>query len=275
MTQSGSSTPRIRSSALRQAGVFLAITYVLALAIALALPRAGIAPLISIAVPVVAVAITVLVTLPRGERRAAWADVGFGRPPWRALLVAVVGAVGILALSFGIAAALGVVRFAAPDGGWVLDLVIGILVFGVVLLGEEIGWRGFLLLRFGAVMSGRRAALATGACQAAFHLPLLTLTTTYQAEGSRWIVVPMVMVTLTLAGVWYGWLRLWSGSIWPASLSHSTFNNALDGGSGLAIATSPAAMAYTTTETGIVTMLIVLVTAGYLLTRRAADFRIG
>jgi hypothetical protein len=34
-------------------------------------------------------------------------------------------------------------------------------------------------------------------------------------------------------------------------------------------------MAYTTTETGIVTMLIVLVTAGYLLTRRAADFRIG
>jgi hypothetical protein len=39
--------------------------------------------------------------------------------------------------------------------------------------------------------------------------------------------------------------------------------------------TSPAAMAYTTTETGIVTMLIVLVTAVYLLTRRAADFRIA
>jgi hypothetical protein len=39
------------------------------------------------------------------------------------------------------------------------------------------------------------------------------------------------------------------------------------------IATSPAAMAYTTTETGVVTLLIVLVTAVYLLTRRAADFR--
>jgi uncharacterized protein len=156
----------------------------------------------------------------------------------------------------------------------VLDLVIGVLVFGVIFLGEEIGWRGFLLLRFGAVMSGRRAALATGACHAVFHLPLLTLTTTYQSAGNRWIVVPMVMVTLTLAGVWYGWLRLWSGSIWPVSLSHSTFNNVLDGGSGLAIATSPAAMAYTTTETGVVTLLIVLATAVYLLTRRAADFRI-
>jgi len=85
----------------------------------------------------------------------------------------------------------------------------------------------------------------------------------------------MVMVTLTLAGVWYGWLRLWSGSIWPVSLSHSTFNNVLDNGSELAIATSPAAMAYTTTETGVVTLLIVLATAVYLLTRRAADFRMA
>ena len=275
MTLSGSST---RSSALREAGVFLAICYALALAIAIALPRAGIAPLISILVPVVAVAITVLVMLPRGRRRAAWAEVGFGRPPWRPMLVGVVGSMAILTLSYVIAAALGVVRFVAPDGGiggWALELVLTLVVFGVVLLGEEIGWRGFLLLRFGAVMSGRRAVLAAGACQAAFHLPLLTLTTTYQAEGNRWIVVPMVMATLTLAGVWYGWLRLWSGSIWPVSFAHSAFNSVLQAGPRVVIATSPAAMAYTTTETGVVTLLIVLVTAVYLLTRRAADFRMA
>ena len=39
----------------------------------------------------------------------------------------------------------------------------------------------------------------------------------------------MVMVTLTLAGVWYGWLRLWSGSIWPVTLAHSAFNNLMEG----------------------------------------------
>ena len=49
-----------------------------------------------------------------------------------------------------------------------------------------------------------------------------------RARVNRWIVVPMVMVTLTLAGVWYGWLRLWSGSIWPVSLSHSAFNNVME-----------------------------------------------
>jgi len=83
-----------------------------------------------------------------------------------------------------------------------------------------------------------------------FHLPLLLLTTTYQNEGKRWIVVPMVMVTLTLAGVWYGWLRLWSGSIWPVSLSHSAFNNLMAAAAGLAIATSPAKMNYVRLTSG-------------------------
>jgi uncharacterized membrane protein YjjP (DUF1212 family) len=41
---------------------------------------------------------------------------------------------------------------------------------------------------------------------------------------------------------------------------------------GVAIATSPAMMAYVTTEDGVVTMIIMVLVAGYLLTRRAADF---
>jgi hypothetical protein len=41
---------------------------------------------------------------------------------------------------------------------------------------------------------------------------------------------------------------------------------------GVAITTSPAMMAYVTTETGVVTMIIMVLVAGYLLTRRAADF---
>jgi len=260
---------------LRQAAVFLGITYLLALGIAVALPHAGIAPLISIAVPVVAVALTIAICVPHGRRRAVWATVGFGRPSWRALVLAVLGPVVLMAMSFGVAVALGVVRF--PALGWglgsaALNFLISTAVFGVVFLGEEIGWRGFLLLRLAEVVSGRRAAVITGAFHAVFHLPLLLLTTTYQSAGSRWLVVPMVMVSLTLAGVWYGWLRAWSGSIWPVSVSHAGFNNAVDGFSGAAIATSPAAMAYVTTETGIVTMLLVIGLAGYLLIRRSADF---
>jgi hypothetical protein len=78
----------------------------------------------------------------------------------------------------------------------------------------------------------------------------------------------MVMITLTLAGVWYGWLRLWSGSIWPVSLAHSAFNNLMAAAAGLVVATSPATMAYVTTETGVATMIILVLVAAYLLTRR-------
>ena len=259
----------------RQIVVFLCIAYVVELAIALALPHADIAPLISIAVPVTAVALTVAFAVPHGQRRAIWAGVGFNPRRGRGLLIAVVGPAAVIAVSFSVAAAFGVVRFPAPGPGFgsaVLSLAVTTIIFTVVLLGEEIGWRGYLLFRLGELTSGRRAALLTGAFQAIFHLPLLLLTTTYQSEGKRWIVVPIVVVTLTLAGVWYGWLRLWSGSIWPVSLSHSAFNNLMEGVAGAAIATSPAMMAYVTTETGVVTMIIMVLLAGYLLTRRAADF---
>jgi len=258
---------------LRQVVVYLAITYAITLAIALALPHAGIAPLISIAA--IAVALTVALVVPRGQRRAVWGAVGFHPRRGRGLLVAVLGPVVIIAVSFGVAVALGVVRFpgvGAGLGSTLLNLAVTTIIFGVVFLGEEIGWRGYLLLRLAELTSGRRAALLTGAFHAIFHLPLLVLTTTYQSEGNRWIVVPTVMVTLTLAGVWYGWLRLWSGSIWPVSLSHSAFNNVIEGVGGAAIATSPATMAYVTTETGVATMIIMVLVAGYLWIRRAGDF---
>jgi membrane protease YdiL (CAAX protease family) len=259
----------------RQIVVFLAITYGLALAIALALPHAGIAPLISILVPVTAVAITVALTVPRGDRRTIWAAVGWRPPGMVAVLAAVLGPAAIIGLSFGVAAAAGVVRLPGPDAGagiGLLRVLLAIAVFAVVFLGEEVGWRGFLLLRLAEVTSGRSAAVLTGAFHAIFHLPLLLLTTTYQSAGSRWIVVPTVMVTLTLAGVWYGWLRFWSGSVWTVTLSHSAFDNIVETVGGVAVAASPVTMAYVTTETGLVTMGIMVMVASYLLIFRAGDF---
>ena len=140
----------------------------------------------------------------------------------------------MVGLSFGLAAAFGVISFPTPGPGLargVLEAVVTTLIFAVVFLGEEIGWRGFLLLRLCELMPARSAAVLTGACHAIYHVPLLTLTTTYQYAGSRWIVVPMVIVTITLAGVWYGWLGLQFGTIWPVSLSgtrHFTFEEAAD-----------------------------------------------
>ena len=87
-------SPQPTSNPRRQITVFLSITYGLTLAIALALPHAGITPLIAIAFPVIAVALTVAFTVPRGQRRAVWAGVGFDPRRGRGLLIAVVWAGG-------------------------------------------------------------------------------------------------------------------------------------------------------------------------------------
>jgi membrane protease YdiL (CAAX protease family) len=260
---------------LRQIVVFLCSTYAIAVAIALSLPHSGIAPLASIAAPVLGFAFTMAIAVPRVQRRAVVATVGFHPRRGRGLLIAVVGPVLIGALSFGVAAAFGVVRFpglsvVSVSGG--LNFLVGMVISTFVFLGEEIGWRGYLLFRLAEVTSGRNAAILTGVCHAAFHLPLLLLTTTYQSAGQRWIIVPMVMITITLAGVWYGWLRLSSGSIWPVCLSHSVFNNVMESLAGVAIVTSAATMAYVTTETGVATMVIMGLVAGFLLLRKGADF---
>src|SRR5215211_3614841 len=87
---------------LRQIVVFLCITYGLTLAAALALPHTGITPLIAIAFPMIAVALTVAFTVPHGQRRAVWAAVGFNTRRGRRLFITVLRPAAIIALSLGI-----------------------------------------------------------------------------------------------------------------------------------------------------------------------------
>ena len=229
---------------LRQVVLYLTITYGLALAIALALPNADIAPLISIVVPVIAVALTVAFAVPRSATRR----LGDGRiQPTQGARSAHrrpgTGSSHCRELQHrGCPRGGPVSRLGSGFGSGVLSIAVTTIIFTFVLLGEEIGWRGYLLFRLAELTSGRRAALLTGAFHAIFHLPLLLLTTTYQSAGSRWIVVPMVMVTLTGRGL----VRVAAplvGQHLAVSLSHSTFNNLMEGVGGVAIATSPAMMA--------------------------------
>jgi hypothetical protein len=81
----------------------------------------------------------------------------------------------------------------------------------------------------------------------------------------------MVMMTITLSGVWYGWLRLRFAQYGRLACPTARSTTSAETVGGVALATSPAAMAYTTIETGLITLIIVLGLAVYLLSRRAAD----
>jgi uncharacterized protein len=262
-------------SPLRQAAIFTGITYALALALSLLFPHNEVTPVLTVFAPVVAVTLTITFTSRRGERRQAWAAIGWRTSP-RALLLALLLPAAIAAVSFGTAALLGIARFPhlAITGDFATDFTIDMVIDSLIILGEEIGWRGFLLSRLATALPRGRAWLVTGALHALFHLPLLTLTTTYQSAGNRLIILPMVLTTITLSGVVYGWIRERSGGVWAVGVMHNAFNTFFETLAAAAVAGSAATLAYVTTETGIFTLLTVAALAAWLL-RRARPVAAG
>ncbi len=100
----------------------------------------------------------------------------------------------------------------------------------VILMGEEIGWRGFMLPRIQQLTTKRRAALVTGFVHGLFHLPLILIATTYDTVGPRWIAAPVAVLTIAAAGVFYAWLWDRSHSSWAPGIGHICANMAFDFG---------------------------------------------
>jgi membrane protease YdiL (CAAX protease family) len=95
------------------------------------------------------------------------------------------------------------------------------------------------------------------------------LLTTYNPAGNRLIVVPLFLAVLTVAGILYGYLRNASGSLWPVVIAHGTFNAVLGVLAGAAVTTNATTAAYLTGETGVFTLLALIIVA-WVLTRRSA-----
>lgn len=266
---------RLRSRALSEALTFVGLVFAIVIGTALALPHApGITtPLLAMQTPVFVVALIVVFGPARGGRRALLSSLRvhrFGLRSWPVGFV--LSVVAVVVVPYSSAVVLGSAAL-APLGSsaafWLdaaTNLVIGLATMTVLLLGEEIGWRGYLLPRVQALVPKRRAALVVGFIHGCFHLPLILLTTTYDAVGSRWVVAPMVVVTLTFAGVLYAWLRDRSGSVWPVAFAHATVNTLIEGG-GLFVVVAPVTLAYTAGESGVATLAAVAGLAAVLLVR--------
>jgi membrane protease YdiL (CAAX protease family) len=176
--------------------------------------------------PTVAVAILTFTMFRRDTRRELWRSIGLGRAGVRSwgwafgLPILLSGGVfGILLL-----VGAGDLRALPMAGSTVVSFATGsvLLLAGlIVTMSEEIGWRGFMLPRIQQLTGKRRAALVTGFAHGCFHLPLILIASTYDSEGSRWIAAPAAVLLITVAGVFYAWLRDRSGSVWPVAIGHT------------------------------------------------------
>jgi membrane protease YdiL (CAAX protease family) len=247
----------------KAAGYYL-IALSMSTMLALVVPSADGAALLGMFSPLVAVLVMLLVVTPDGRRREHWRSLGLHRLGLRTWPVAFLLPAAILAVGYLVAAATGLADFdlGAMSGTDVLgQFLIGLAITVVLGLGEEIGWRGYLLplVRRSRPRSG---ALVVGFLHGVWHLPVFLLTG-YLAgiPGSPFVIIPVFLVTLTAAGGIYAWLRDRSGSVWSVVLMHQAFNSVNEAVLRGATVAAPVAFTYTTGETGVITSALVVAVA--------------
>ena len=128
------------------------------------------------------------------------------------------------------------VNDAAQSLGWTkLSPGIFILLFFIVngvmqlfggmatALGEEIGWRGFLVPQLSNITGYTYTSLISGMIWAVWHFPLLIFGN-YNNGAPVWyglICFTMLVVSMTFI---YTWFRFKSNSLWPCVMLHASHN---------------------------------------------------
>jgi membrane protease YdiL (CAAX protease family) len=147
-----------------------------------------------------------------------------------------------------------------------------VVVLGALTaLGEELGWRGFLVPELVRSTSFHGAAIISGGIWAAWHAPLIVFAD-YNAGTPAWFSVACFSAMVVSVGVVLAWLRLRSGSLWPAVLLHASHNafiqNILDPATA-----STGLTPYVTTEFGLGLALLWFGVAAYLWQRQPTGGR--
>lgn len=114
------------------------------------------------------------------------------------------------------------------DGFSILLYFILVGVFGAIssmssALGEEIGWRGFLVPELYKSQGFTKTSLITGLIWGAWHLPIL-LFADYNSGTPSWFAMPCFMVLVISISFVYTWFRMKSGSLWTAVILHGSHN---------------------------------------------------
>jgi membrane protease YdiL (CAAX protease family) len=113
-----------------------------------------------------------------------------------------------------------------PVGAIVALQIIQALIFGPLInllftLGEELGWRGFLLPRL--LPLGRwKALILTGLIWGLWHAPAIAQGHNYPDHPTLGIL--LMTVFCILLGIIIGWMYLCSRSPWVAAIAHGSLN---------------------------------------------------
>jgi membrane protease YdiL (CAAX protease family) len=253
------------------AAVFYAITLGLALLIALFPVFGERSTVVTMLTPAIAVLVMVLLFTRDGWTRSGWTALGVNRLGLKGWWLAILGPIAVLGLSYGILILVGQASLKLPEmsrplGETLLGLGLSLVVGTLYAFCEELGWRGYMLPRVARpnILAGM---LLVGFCQGVWHLPLMLLTPYYHTGANMAVTVPLFLITLTLAGILYGYLFFSTWSVWPVAIAHGVYNFVWNLGSEFLAPASPETMELWGGESGVLAIVGLVIVSAILLPR--------
>ena len=137
-------------------------------------------------------------------------------------------------------------------------MVIGIFPNIISAMGEEIGWRGYMLPALTERSGLKKALIITSLFWCCWHLPLLAFGD-YMAGAPVWYKLPAFVLCIFPVGIIIGGLTYLSKSVWPAAFLHAAHNNYDQAVFG--VITRGDDMMYYVSETGFLTIICAWVIA--------------
>jgi membrane protease YdiL (CAAX protease family) len=181
--------------------------------------------------PTVATLIMLLVVTRDGYSREGWKSLGLHRLGLNVWWIAFGLTLLITVAASAVVWATPLASFGLPEGGIIDPILSFFLFFGMTVLwfglAEEIGMRGYLqphLMSLGR----RRALFLVGLVFATWHMPLIFIASPQVGfpTGNLLLFFPLFYGTFVAASFFFGYMRIYTGSTWPASIAHAVHNAA-------------------------------------------------
>jgi len=207
-----------------------------------------------------------------GYRKVGWSNLKLHRFGFRYWIPAFVIPIVVLALAYKTAWTVSSDSFnvSAFPSDWVIIITNFLSTVGLNIifysLGEEIGWRGYLLSKL-LPLGKVKAYLWIALVWAFWHYPYFYLTGFYQPPGNPVVMMTLFTLVLIPMSIILGKLRLRSNSLWPASIFHSSNNAIWEILNNFSISSSPAILLLAGNR-GIIPILLYSVVATILLRKK-------
>ena len=106
----------------------------------------------------------------------------------------------------------------------ILTATIGIVGTASRALGEEIGWRGFLIWELRKVMPFWAVGIMSGLIWSIWHWPGILLSDYNAGEGNLLLQMLLFTAGIVPHGIIYAYFSFKSNSLWPAVILHASHN---------------------------------------------------